>query len=312
MRRAALSLAIAVIAALGASPAPKKTETADKPLPPQRLMPIGGEPRKVLVRDGDTLLDVAFDYRLGFEAVERLNPGVDPWIPVAGTVVDLPTQYVLPDVEPKGLVINVPEMRLYDFTVTPMEVYAAAIGDEADPSLHGEYKVGAKRKNPDWHVPASIRAEKPDLPAVVPAGPDNPLGSRWMAIGNTSYGIHGTNKQWSIGRMATHGCVRLYDDQIKKLYDRTPSGTRLQLLYQPYKWGIDGNDLYLEVHPDLYGRYSGPLTEALRTPRELGILRHVDLELAWRAVEEARGAPVWVGRLPEPPPTLPVTSRPTS
>ncbi|HEX5066134.1 MAG TPA: L,D-transpeptidase family protein [Myxococcota bacterium] len=312
MRRAALSLALAVFAALGVSPATKKTETADKPRPPQRLMPIGGEPRKVLVRDGDTLLDVAFDYRLGFEAVERLNPGVDPWIPVAGTVIDLPTQYVLPDVEPKGLVINVPEMRLYDFTVTPMEVFAAAIGDEADPSLHGEYKVGAKRKNPAWYVPASIKAEKPDLPAVVPAGPDNPLGSRWMTIGNTSYGIHGTNKQWSIGRMATHGCVRLYDDQIKKLYDRTPTGTRLQLLYQPYKWGIDGNDLYLEVHPDLYGRYPGPLTEALRTPRELGILRHIDLELAWRAVEEARGVPVWVGRLPEPPPTLPVTSRPTS
>jgi L,D-transpeptidase ErfK/SrfK len=310
VRRAALTLALAAIAALGASPATKKAETADKP-PPQRLMPLGGEARKVLVREGDTLLDVAFDYRLGFEAVERLNPGVDPWIPVAGTIVDLPTQYILPDADPKGLVINVPEMRLYDFTSEPMTVYAAAIGDEADQSLHGEYKIGAKRKDPAWYVPASIKAERPDLPAVVPPGPDNPLGSRWMTIGSTSYGIHGTNKQWSIGRMATHGCVRLYDDEIKKLYDRTPTGTRLQLLYQPYKWGVDGRDLYLEVHPDLYGRYPGPLTEALRTPRELGILRHIDLEQAWRAVDEARGVPVWVGRLPEPPPTRP-TSKPTS
>ena len=218
---------------------------------------------------------------------------------------------MLPDVEPKGIVINVPEMRLYDFRKTPLEVYAAAIGDEADRSLKGDYKVGAKRKDPAWTVPASIRAEKPELPAVVPPGPDNPLGSRWMSIGNTSYGIHGTNKRWSIGRMATHGCVRLYDDQIKKLYDETPTGTPLKLLYQPFKWGVDGRDLYLEVHPDLYSVYPGPLTEALRTPRALGILRHIDLELAWRAVEQARGVPIWVGRLPEPPPTLP-TSKPTS
>lgn len=305
MRRARLLLALLCYSALGAAPA------RDEQGPPARLMPLGGEPKKVLVRDQDTLLDVAFDYRLGFEAVARLNPDVDPWIPVAGTIVDLPTLYVLPDAPPKGLVINVPEMRLYDFTVEPIEVFAAAIGDEADPSLHGEYKIGAKRKDPAWTVPASIRAEKPELPAVVPPGPDNPLGSRWMTIGTTSYGIHGTNVRWSIGRVATHGCVRLYEDQIKRLYDRTPTGTRLQLVYQPFKWGLDGTDLYLEVHPDIYKRYPGPLTEALRTPRALGILRHIDLERAWRAVEQTRGVPVWVGRLPEPPPPS-TTSKPTS
>jgi L,D-transpeptidase ErfK/SrfK len=309
VRRAALLLALTGLAALGAAPAAKQGAPAERP--PLRLMPLAGEARKVLVRDRDTLLDVAFDYRLGFEAVARLNPGVDPWIPVPGTVVDLPTLYVIPDVEQKGLVINVPEMRLYDFTVSPFEVFAAAIGDEADRSLIGEFKIGPKRENPAWTVPESIRAEKPELPAVVPPGPDNPLGSRWMTIGNTSYGIHGTNKRWSIGRMATHGCVRLYDDQIKKLYARTPTGARLQLVYQPFKWGIDGRDLYLEVHPDLYGLYPGPLGEALRTPRALGILRHIDLERAWRAVDEERGVPIWVGRLPEPP-LPPATSRPTS
>ncbi len=274
-------------------------------------MPIIGEREAAIVRDGDTLLDVAHEHRLGFEAVARLNAGVDPWIPVPGTVVELPTRMLLPDAEPAGLVINVPEMRLYDFTVEPFEVFAAAIGDEADPSLIGEFEIGAKRKDPVWNVPASIRTEKPELPPVVPAGPENPLGSRWMTIGKTSYGIHGTNVRWSIGRMATHGCVRLYEDEIRRLFDRTPTGTRLQLVYQPYKWGVDGVDLVLEVHPDLYARYPGPLTEALRTPRALGILRHVDLERAWRAVEEMRGIPVRVGRLPEPPPELP-TSRPTS
>jgi L,D-transpeptidase ErfK/SrfK len=285
---------------------------SEPPPKPARLMPLGGQQRTVMIhREGETLLDVAFEHRVGFGAIERLNQEVDPWIPPAGTVIELPTRYVLPNTDAKGLVINVPEMRLYDFTVTPMELFAAAIGDEADPSLIGEYKVGAKRTDPAWNVPKSIRAEKPELPAVVPPGPDNPLGSRWMTIGNTSYGIHGTNVRWSIGRMATHGCVRLYEDEIQRLFARTRTGTRLQFVYQPYKWGVQGRELYLEVHPDIYSRYPGPLSAALQTPRELGILEHIDLDRAWKAIQEKRGVPVRVGRLPEPPPT-PVTSRPTS
>jgi L,D-transpeptidase ErfK/SrfK len=288
-------------------------QPAKLPEKPPRLMPLGGQQRTVMVqKDSDTLLDIAFENRVGFEALERLNPELDPWIPVPGSVVELPTRFVLPNAAQKGLVINVPEMRLYDYSVDPVEVFAAAIGDEADPSLIGVYKVGQKRVDPAWRVPASIRAEKPDLPAVVPPGPDNPLGSRWMSIGNTSYGIHGTNVRWSIGRMATHGCVRLYEDQIQRLFERTKSGTRLELVYQPYKWGVQGQDLYLEVHPDLYARYTGPLAEALRTPQELGILEHVDVDRARRVVEEQRGVPVRVGRLPEPPPAPPATSKRTS
>lgn len=303
MRRALLAVVLVCFAV-------QQRASAGAPTPP-RLMPIVGEIEKVIIGDGGTLLDVAHDHRLGFEAVARLNAGIDAWIPVPGTVIELPTRMILPEADPKGLVINVPEMRLYDFTVQPLEVFAAAIGDEADPSLVGEFRIGAKRKDPAWTVPASIRAEKPELPAVVPAGPDNPLGSRWMTIGNTSYGIHGTNVRWSIGRTATHGCVRLYEQEIQRLFERTPTGTRLQLVYQPFKWGVSGVDLYLEVHPDLYSRYPATLTEALRTPRALGILRHIDLERAWRAVEEMRGIPVWVGRLPELPPAPP-TSKPTS
>lgn len=274
-------------------------------------MPVVGALEKALVRSADTLLDIAFDHRVGFDAVSRLNPDVDPWIPLPGAVVLLPTRYVLPDTELKGLLINVPEMRLYDFTVDPPEVLAAAIGDLADPSLLGEFRIGAKRKDPAWHVPASIREEKPELPAVVPPGPDNPLGSRWMTIGRTSYGIHGTNVRWSIGRTATHGCIRLYEDAVQRLYERTPTGTRIQLVYQPYKWGIQGGVVYLEAHPDLYSLRPDRLAEALRTPRTLGILAALDLERVWLAIDEMRGVPVQVGRLPEPP-APPAISKPTS
>ena len=274
---------------------------------PPGLRPVVGGEQSAAVAPGETLLDVAYHHRLGFQAVERLNPGIDPWIPAPGTEVRLPTRVILPDTDSEGLVVNIPEMRLFDYTVRDgPEVFALAIGDEADPSILGEFKVGAKRKDPVWNVPASIRADKPELPAVVPAGPDNPLGSRWLTIGRTTYGIHGTNVRWSIGREATHGCLRLYEDDIRRLFDRVPEGTRLQIVYQTTKWGGDGKQIFLEVHPDLYGLRRDRLL-ALEVPRALGLLELLDLELVMRALGEARGFPVPVGTLPAP-----ATSSPTS
>ena len=129
-----------------------------------------------------------------------------------------------------------------------------------------------------------------------------------MTIGQSSYGIHGTSIRWSIGHMATHGCVRLYEPDIQELYDQVPQGTPLQIVYQPFKWGRDGDQLYLEVHPDLYGLAPDRLTAALAVPRQLGLLPILDLDQVWRAVTEARGVPVAVGRLPAQPPA-PATSR---
>jgi L,D-transpeptidase ErfK/SrfK len=272
---------------------------AAKPPPPPRLQPVLGFERSVLVEPGDTLLDVAYRERLGFEAVMRMNPGVDEWIPDAGTVVRLPTRFLLPDVPADGLVLNVPELRLYDFRTAPEpDVYAVAVGDAEDPTPVGEFRVGNKRTDPVWTVPASIRAEKPELPARVPPGPDNPLGRFWMTIGTSSYGLHGTNVRWSIGRLATHGCVRFYEDDIERLYARTPPGTRLRIVYAPYKWGRDGDALLLEAHPDLYGRFEDPLAAALAVPSALGLLSALELEDVARAVVTARGEPVRVGTIP--------------
>jgi L,D-transpeptidase ErfK/SrfK len=266
------------------------------------LRPVMGREESVQIKDGDTLHDVAYRHRVGFQAVVQANPGVDAWIPKPGTTVTLPTRYILPDTDEEGLVINLPEMRLFDYTVKlGPQVFALAIGDEADRSLIGEYVVGTKRMDPAWHVPDSIREEKPELPEVVPAGPDNPLGSRWITIGRTSYGIHGTNVRWSIGREATHGCLRLYEDEIQRLYGRVREGTRIQIVYQPTKWGRDRENLYLEVHPDLYGlRPAGLLGSALDSARALGLLDRVDVEQVRRVAEEARGLPVAVGRADSP------------
>jgi len=263
------------------------------------LRPPLGSIQTDFVEPDDTLLDVAARHRLGFEAVSRLNPGLDPWIPPAGSVVRLPTLYLLPQVAPAGLVVNIPEMRLYDFGVKDgPEVLAVAIGDAVDATPIGEFRVGRKRIDPEWRVPASILAVKPELPPVVAPGPDNPLGSRWLTIGNSSYGLHGTNVRWSIGRIATHGCVRLYEEDVVRLYDRIREGTRLQLVYQPYKWGRDGDRLLLEAHPDVYARIPDPLQAALETPRALGLEATVDVAAVRRVIARADGVPTPVGTLP--------------
>jgi len=299
----AAMLTLALLSVAGAA----RAAAAREALP--RLQPLLGAPRSVLVEPDDTLLDVAYRERLGFEAVVRMNPGVDEWIPDPGTIVQLPTRFVLPDVASEGLVLNVPEMRLYDFRVGPQpDVYAVAVGDVEDPTPVGAFRVGSKRTDPVWTVPASIRAEKPELPARVPPGPDNPLGKFWMTIGTTSYGLHGTNIRWSIGRMATHGCVRLYEDDIQRLYERTPSGTPLRIVYQPFKWGVEGDAILLEAHPDLYKQVPDPLTAALAVPSALDLLSRLDLERVAETVSAARGEPVRVGTLPPAAPT----SRPPS
>jgi L,D-transpeptidase ErfK/SrfK len=265
------------------------------------LAPVIGQPQSEMIGPDETVLDIAWQHRLGFDRLARLNPEVKVWIPDPGTVVRLPTEHVLPDKPWHGLVINVPEMQLYDFSQpgTPEpDVFAIAIGDQMDPSLVGEYRVGRKREHPVWTVPASIRAEKPELPPVVPAGPDNPLGDHWMTIGNTTYGIHGTNNHWSIGREATHGCVRLYNDEMERLYARTREGTPIRLVYQTVKVGQRDGTVYVEAHPDLYQREPPDRAAVvLEKLAALGLAEAVDASLVRKAIDEERGIPVPVGTL---------------
>jgi L,D-transpeptidase ErfK/SrfK len=295
------ALFVAIAAAHAATAQSALPEPADPRL--AKLPPVIGAPESELLDDPeDTVLDVAYRHRLGFDRVARLNPDVNVWIPDPGTVIRLPTEHVLPDPPWRGLVINVPEMQLYDFTQVGVEpeVFAIAIGDSIDPSLHGEFKVGNKRENPAWNVPKSILAERPELPPVVPPGPDNPLGPFWMTIGSTSYGIHGSNNEWSIGREATHGCIRLYNDQIARLYARTKKGTPLRLDYRTVKVGRRERTIYVEAHPDVYGRDPGRELAAFERLRALELLPFVDELAVQRAIAESRGIPVPVGALPPP------------
>jgi L,D-transpeptidase ErfK/SrfK len=276
---------------------------APAPTAPVELAPVLGVSRAVVVARGDTLLDVAERARVGFGQVVQLNPGVDVWIPEPGTRVALPTEFILPEAPRTGLVINLPEMRLYEWHggIDAPAVYAIAIGDAEDPTPEGEWKVGNKRLDPYWYVPDSIREENPNLPPVVPPGPENPLGDRWLTLGQSTYGIHGTNNIWSIGRLATHGCIRLYNDDMRALYARTKIGTRITIVYQTVKIGLRGDDVYLEAHPDVYARVPHALQSTLVKLSVLDVLGVVDgasieeLDVE-RVITEARGVPIRIGR----------------
>jgi L,D-transpeptidase ErfK/SrfK len=257
-----------------------------------------GEPRTVMAGDDDTLLDIAVREGIVYETLARLNAEIDPWMPRPGTPIALPTAIVPPNAHATGLVINLPEMRLYDYTRPGVSaIFPLAIGDVATPSPVGERYVRWKAPDPTWHVPASILLERPWLPAQVPPGEENPLGRFWLDLGD-GYGIHGTNNVWSIGRMTTHGCIRMYDAQIEALYARTPVGTPVHIVYQPVKLGRRGDDLYLEAHPDIYGRTGQSTARTLVHLMVMGVLEDVDRDVLARALEERRGVPIRIGRAP--------------
>jgi L,D-transpeptidase ErfK/SrfK len=301
LRGALAALALAIGAALTARAA---TAPAGDP-PPAELQPIVGDLRLAPIQADDTLLDVAFRNRVGFTQVERLNPDTDVWLPELGTEVRLPTEAILPDAPRDGIVINIPEMRLYDFTVGPTpEVFAIAIGDLEVPTPVGDFRIRRKRANPTWYVPESVRAERPELPAAVAPGPDNPLGDYWMTLGNTTYGIHGTNIEWSIGRLATHGCIRLYNGDMERLYARIPEGTPVHIVYQTVKVGARDGVAYLEVHPDVYGAAAATTLESVRVDLVVRAATgqfdrdSLDHDEVAQAFESALGVPVPIAATP--------------
>ena len=199
-----------------------------------------GTERSVRTRKEDTLLDVARRQGFGYDELRLANPSVDPWLPGAGTTIVLPGRHVLPVGVREGIVINLDEMRLYYFP-TPRQVitYPISVGREAMGTPVATTTVVAKVTNPVWYPGDDVRrehAERGDeLPRSVPPGPDNPLGPHAMTLGLPGILIHGTNKPYGIGMPASHGCIRLYPEDIEELMPQVPRGTVVRILRQPWK-----------------------------------------------------------------------------
>ena len=262
-------------------------------------------------RHTDTLSDIARRYDLGYEEIRQANPGVDPWLPGSGTRVVLPTRYILPDAPREGIVINIAEMRLYYYRkpgpglVPVVETYPISIGRSDWGTPISLTRVTGKLVNPVWRPTESIRAEHAadgsPLPIQVEPGDDNPLGHYALRLGLPEYLIHGTNKVYGIGMQVTHGCIRLYPEDIARLYYTVPVGTPVRIVNQPYKSGWFDRQLYLEVHPLLEGTDSQERRN--QTPLVQSLIRATSMRpgypINWQVVEKVtqaqNGMPVPVG-----------------
>ncbi|WP_205747385.1 L,D-transpeptidase family protein [Desulfopila sp. IMCC35006] len=230
------------------------------PLPPTDV-DLVGEERKTQALAEDTLLDIARRYDVGQDEILLANPNVDRWLPGEGAEVVLPGRVILPRAERNGLVLNVPEMRLYYFFNSepdkrPMvATYPVSIGRMDWNTPLGMAKIVKKDRDPTWYPPESLKLEAiakgTPLPDVVPPGPANPLGRYAMRLSIPGYLIHSTNKPFGVGMRVTHGCVRMYPENIEELFPLVPVQTKVQIVNQPIKIGWNNNTLFLEVHPEL-------------------------------------------------------------
>lgn len=216
---------------------------------------IVGSLAAVEIEDGDSLPVIGRYFGLGFDEISQANPKLDPWIPSPGSQARLPLQFILPDAPRRGIVLNLAAKRLFYYPKAARDkvyTYPVGIGREGWETPLGLTRIVSKKDHPSWTVPASVRrehAEKGDpLPRVVPAGPDNPLGEYAMRLGFAGYLIHGTNKPYGVGMEVSHGCVRLYPEDISRLFEKTPTGTQVRLVDQPYLTAWKGDELFLQAY----------------------------------------------------------------
>ena len=268
---------------------------------------IGAE-ETYTIQAQDTLWDVARYLDLGWRELRDAFPGLDPWSPPLGQPLDVPTLHVLPQNPYKGVVINLPELRLYYFPSQPAPDGSRAVvtvpvglGSRMKQTPAGVFRVGEKTVNPMWVIPDSIRKERQQTRGqteyAIPGGsPDNPLGKHRLRLTHSDIEIHGTNAPRTVGQLTSHGCIRLYPEDIEQLFSLIDPGTPATILYQIVKVGVRQEKVYVEVHPDLYHRILDLWVEAVRVITASGLSDRVNSTRLHKAVVEQAGVPVDVTR----------------
>jgi L,D-transpeptidase ErfK/SrfK len=250
---------------------PAQREAPPPPPPPAPVIPapvqterfelspgqdIVGQVQVTTATKEDTLTDIARRFNVGYEEIVRANPGVDPWLPGAGRQVVLPTQFILPNAPREGVVINIAAMRLFYFpkhkSGEPQIVitHPIGIGKVGWSTPEGVTKIVRRQKDPTWTVPVSVikehRENGEELERVIGPGPDNPLGRHAFYLQWPSYLIHGTNKPAGVGLRSSHGCIRLYPEDIAQLFDSVPIGTQVRVVNQPFEFGWAADNLFMQ------------------------------------------------------------------
>lgn len=270
------------------------------PLPPEGA-DLVGQVSVIKANYEDTFADYTDRYELGFSELQAANPGVDAWLPGAGTDIVLPARFILPPGPRTGIVINLPEYRLYYYPANKPVVYTypIGIGREGWGSPVGATRISAMTPNPAWYPPKSIRdehaAEGDFLPTVVPAGPNNPLGPYKMTLALPGYLIHGSNKNFGIGQRVSHGCFRMLNDNVMELSKLVGVGTSVRIINEPYKVGTIDGKLYVEAHSPLEEDDPAKFQERmLNRLKEGSGLSQDDLEVVKQVLRDSDGLPVQV------------------
>jgi len=275
--------------------------TIPTPSPTSPLTVIG-EVKSYRIRQGDTLMDLARLYGLGYNEIVEANPGLDPWVPPIGAVVLLPTEWVLPCCSFEGVIVNIPEMRLFYYKrgpekdTTVVYTYPVGLGRDDWRTPTGTFRVTGKTVNPQWNIPESIRKEhieeRDDPRTFIPGGdPDNPLGHYRLELSLPMYRIHGTNIPWGVGMQVSHGCVRLYPEDIERLFPLVPMGTPGAFTYQTVKVGRRAGAVFTEVHEDIYGHNPALYREATGVLESRGLTGQYDEQLLLSGLSDSGGMP---------------------
>ena len=250
MTRSLLTLSFSTFLAFSAS------VTTAKEFPWKQQSDLIGQQQVITAKYEDTLSDLGESNNIGFNEIVSANPSIDAWLPGEGSQVVLPSEYILPSIR-EGIVINLREYRLYYFPKDGGKVitYPVGIGAQDTPSPLIETQVKLKIEQPNWYPPESVRAEYfeengEEMQRMFPPGPDNPLGPYAIQLDIPGYFLHGTNKAFGIGTKVSHGCIRLYNDDISELVFAVPKKTPVRFIKEPIKVGLKDNQLYVELHPD--------------------------------------------------------------
>jgi L,D-transpeptidase ErfK/SrfK len=277
---------------------------------------VVGALNSVETRYEDTFSDIARIYDVGYREMIAANPTVDAWVPGEGTEVVVPTSFVLPEGPHEGVVINLAELRLYYFPEGEDRVitFPLGIGREGWNTPTGNGRIVRKKEHPTWTPPESIRQEAreegKELPPRVEPGPDNPLGDYALYLSIPGYLLHGTNKPYGVGMRVSHGCMRLYPEDIAELFPQVPVGTSIRIINQPYKVGWLGDRLYIESHPKLSEQRKSE--DFNFTPLMTAITKAIgdrNIQVDWNMVKEISmeetGIPIPILHAPQAPEQTP-------
>lgn len=267
-----------------------------------------GQIRVAIADSRNTLLDMARHYELGYDEIVSANAGVSIWLPGEGTRIVVPTQFILPPLPWQGLVVNIPQRRLYYFPkpkaneLATVVTFPIGIARPGWPTPLGQTIITDKYRDPSWTVPESILEEhrsqgEPDFPAYFPPGPDNPLGMVAFRTGFEQILLHGTNRPWGVGMRVSHGCIRLYPENSEALFLQMPIGTPVRFINQPVSVGFQGGMLYLGVVEPVedYGNGNSLLRQAIDGLSAYGRTKTVsewDLDRVQFAVEFRQFVPM--------------------